>query len=96
MGAFKPCATTRLQRSQINTNKSIFKERKINQEWAAQCDPEQIMPGNQRRYDFQLLARALEAGRWGVCLNLGFLKSRPRDKDLGAGSEFRRCSGEAQ
>ena len=53
------------------------------------------MPENQQRCDFQLLARALEAGRWGLCLNLGFLKSRPRDKDLGAGSEFERYSGEA-
>ena len=54
------------------------------------------MPENQQRCDFQLNARALKAGRWGLCLDLGFLKSRPRDKDLGVGSEFGRYSGEAQ
>lgn len=35
-------------------------ERKINQEREAQDGPEQTIPGNQWRCDFQLLARALE------------------------------------
>ena len=41
------------------TNQGVS-ERKINQEWEAQDGPEQTIPGNQWRCDFQLLARALE------------------------------------